>query len=508
MRRISNTLLLISLLFLAACSTPVASGTSTEATAQPATPEPASTPAPTATPEPTAAPSPTPTPPIAKGVVVAGVNVGGKTPEEARALLEQGLASALRPIDLRVADAQLTLQADQIGLHLDTDEMLSAAQIAKANARIPLKISIDRTLLGERLTEFARQVDTPGELTLITTTKSISSSFAIKGGAQLDIEAATQQIEERLQSPGAPRRVTLSLTQGLPEGGRPTPEQLQAQIEAMAKRWNGIVGIYVYDLSSEQVVAELNQDTVFSGASVMKVPILLQSYLNIKKFSQKHETWLRMMIVDSDNFSANAMLAASVAGSGTEDALVGALNMTKMLSEELGLQHTYQNMPYEASDYLIKVKKYKIKRGPPIEGPAPHTDPDPVLRTTPAEMSSIFLAIEQCRNGKGILLEKFEQLNPERCGEMISRLEKNGDKIRMRSGLPKNAVVAHKSGWIEDMQADVGIVRSPGGDFLVAIYVYKDIREDKVYLTDTIAAPVIGHFARLIYSYYNPVGSR
>jgi beta-lactamase class A len=55
------------------------------------------------------------------------------------------------------------------------------------------------------------------------------------------------------------------------------------------------------------------------------------------------------------------------------------------------------------------------------------------------------------------------------------------------------------------MQSDVGIVRSPGGDFLVAIYVYTDIRPTKVFLTDAIAAPTIGHFARLIYSYYNPI---
>jgi hypothetical protein len=444
---------------------------------------------------------------IARGVVVAGVNVGGKTPDQARVLLEKGLAAAIRSLDLRIAQAQATLNPEEMGLKLDLDTMLAAAVAAKANVKVPLAISVDRALLEIRLSEIAKQVDTPAGLTIITSTKTISRSFAISGGTRLDIPAAITQIEERLRSPGAPRRMTINLSQ-VPidePSTRPTPEQLQQQIEAMAKGWNGIVGIYVYDLKDARVVAQLNQDTVFSGASVMKVPIMLNAYLNIPKFSKSHETWLRMMIVDSDNYSANALLASSVAGQGTEDALLGAQAMTKMMTEELGLQHTYQNMPYEASDYLIKVKGYKIKRGPPIEGPPPHTDADPVLRTTPAEMSSIFLAIEQCRNGSGILLEKFaDKLTPARCAEMIQRLEKNGDYIRMRSGLPKNAVVAHKSGWIEDMQADIGIVRSPGGDFLVAIYVYRDIRPTKVFVTDAEAAPVIGHFARLIYSYYNP----
>jgi beta-lactamase class A len=438
-------------------------------------------------------------------VFVAGVDLSGKTPDEARALLAQELGELLRPIDVRVASAQQNIQPDEINLALDTDTMIGAALAAKAGAKVPLSISVDRTLLEQELASLAKEVDQPAALKLITATKSISRSFSLQGGMVLDVPGAAEQIIRQLQSAGAPRRITLNLSPAPAGEARPTAAELQEQIELMAKQWNGVVGVYVYDLADDQVVAQLNQGTVFSGASVMKVAIMLNAYLNIAKFSRSHETWLRMMIVDSDNYSANSLLASSVGGTGTDDALTGVLGMSKMLSEELGLKHTYQNMPYESRDYLVNVRGIKIKRGPAIEGPAPHTDADPVLRTTPAEMSSLFLWIEQCSKGRGPLLEKFDQLTAARCAEMIKRLESNGDKIRMRSGLPKSAVVAHKSGWIEDMQSDVGIVRSPGGDFLVAIYVYRDIRPTKVFLTDEVAAPVIGHFARLVYSYYNPV---
>jgi Beta-lactamase enzyme family len=501
MRRLFSIFYVLLSFFLAACSAAPA------ASSPPATVMPSATATlvPTATILPTATLVPTPMPQIATGVFVAGIDVGGKTADQALILLEQELAEVVRPIDIRAEKAQITLQAEEIGLQLDTDSMLAEAITAKAGAKIPLKISIDQTLLEQQLQDLATQVNQPGEVTLITTTRTISRSFVITGGLQLDIEAATRQIERQLQSVGAPRRMTLSLSPVSAANTRPTPAQLQEQIEAMAKRWNGIVGVYVYDLETGSVVAQLNQNTVFSGASVMKVAIMLNAYRTIEKFTPLQEVWLRKMIVDSDNYSANSLLAASTGGRGTDDALVGALSMTKMLSEDLGLAHTYQNMPYESSDYLIKVRGVKIKRGPAIEGPAPHTDPDPVLRTTPAEMSSLFLWIEQCRNGGGPLLEKYPNITRARCAEMMTRLEKNGDQIRMRSGLPKGTVVAHKSGWIEDMQSDVGIVRSPGGDFLVAIYVYTDIRPTKVFLTDAIAAPTIGHFARLIYTYYNPV---
>ncbi|MDZ4722200.1 MAG: serine hydrolase [Roseiflexaceae bacterium] len=494
--------LLLSLL-LVACSTPAASSALSSPLNTATIPPPVPTSTAIAT-VPIVVPTPTANPTLVNGVFVAGIDVGGKTADQARQLLEQQLDTLLRPIDVRAADAQLTIRPDEIGAQLNTDALLADALAAKSATKIPLQIAIDQTLLETKLGELAKQVDQPSTISLITATKSISRSFALVGGRHLDIPDAIAQIETRLQSPGSPRRITLSLTSAAPNH-RPTPEQLQQQIETMAKQWNGIVGIYVYDLNSKSVVAQLNQNTVFSGASVMKVPIMLQTYLNIPKFNVAQERALQKMIVDSDNFSANVLLAASVGGGGTDDALAGALAMSKMLSEQLGLKHTYQNMPYEARDYLVNVRGIKIKRGPAQEGQPPYTDPDPVLRTTPAEMSQVFLLIEQCRNGEGRLLDTFPQLTKARCAEMISRLEKNGDASRMRSGLPKNIVVAHKSGWIEDMQADVGIIRSPGGDFLMAIYVYTDIRPTKIVLTDKVAAPVIGHFARLIYSFYNPV---
>ncbi len=465
------------------------------------------TPLPTAVP--TAVPTATPEPPkaLARGVFVAGVDVGDLLLEEARVKVEGALAPLLRPLEVRVGSANVLLRPEDIGYALSLDKMLIAAVDAEAGKRIDLQVRYDEGRLRAALERLEQEAGaTPPAFSVITSTNSISRSFVLSGGERLDIDAALKQIDERLRSPGAARRITLALARPDGPGGRPDPALLQEQIEAMAKKWKGIVGVYVYDLGSDTKLASLNQDTVFSGASVMKVPILLRSYLTIGKFSEKQEQWLRKMIVNSDNLAANNLLAASVGGSGTDDALAGALAMSEMLNADFGLKHTYQNMPYESREYLINVRKIKIKRGPPQEGSPPYTEPDPVLRTTPAEMSQIFLMISQCSQGRGLLLEKYsDTLNQVRCQEMIDRLEKNGDKSRMLSGLPSEARVAHKSGWIEDMQADVGIVRSPGGDFLVAIYVFQPIISGKTYLDDRVAAPVIGHFARLVYTYYNPV---
>jgi len=237
----------------------------------------------------------------------------------------------------------------------------------------------------------------------------------------------------------------------------------------------------------------------------MKVPILIHAYANVPAFDADQTRWMQRMIIDSDNLSANKMLATSINGQGTESAYLGAQSMNEMLIA-LGLAHSYQNMPYEARDYLIGVLNYEIKRGPKQEGPPPHTDADPMLRTTPAEMSKVFIELYRCSQGTGELIALYpETLNAARCGEMLDLMHKNADFSRMMSGLPDDAYVSHKSGWIEDMQGDVGIVTTPDKrHFMMAIYVYRDIAANGGYLLDNVAGPAIGGFARLIYSAFVP----
>ncbi len=462
------------------------------------------TPAPTATPPPpTPEPSPTPLPTLAEGVYVAGVDVGGLDIEAARAELEQALAPLLRPLEVRVGDHELLVRPDEIGLELGLDNMLDEALAAKSATRIPLAVEYDEELLRSKLEALAEELGTPGEVSVLKDTEPISRSFVLQGGEQLDIDAAIEQIDRRLRSVGGVRRITLAPAPGA--GGRPAPELLQQQIEEMAEEWKGVAGIYVYDLASGQPIAALNEGTVFSAASTIKTAIMLHAYAYVEEFTPRQKQALEKMIVESDNLDANLLLAAAVGGGGTEEALAGAEQMSEMLAE-LGLKNTYQWVPFEALDY-INLHKLKYRCGPkgPV-GPKPHTDTGCALRTTPAEMAQLYLMIEQCSHGEGVLPEKFpETLTAERCQEMIDWLEKNGDTKRMVAGLPPGTRVAHKSGWIADMQADVGIVRSPGGDYIAAIYLYRPVAPSDAPVPDRIMMQSIAGFSRLIYTYYNPV---
>jgi len=184
-----------------------------------------------------------------------------------------------------------------------------------------------------------------------------------------------------------------------------------------------------------------------------------------------------------------------------DDEAVIRMGLRAMLAD-LGHVNTFLYVPFESGDF-IKLYKVKFKTGPKRGGEAPFIDASNTLRTTPYEMAQIYVYLEQCSRGQGVLLEKYgKNLSPDRCKEMIGWLEKNGDRSRMMSGLPADAKVAHKSGWIPPIvQGDAGIVRSPGGDFIVAIYLYQTGER----YSDKEIQQQIGSFARLVYTYYNPV---
>ena len=491
-------LLLAATLVLAACAS---------ASAQADTPPPTATAAPTVAPTaaPTVAPTAAPTavPALAKGVLVAGVDVGGLTPDAARRKLEQALGPLLSPIELQAGAASATLQPADIGLQLPLDAMLEQARAAAENGRVDLQVSYDHAKLRAAIERLAGQAGGAGaaEIGVLSSTSPISRSFTIKGGGVApDVDAAMAQVDERLHELGGARRITLPLA---PAGAaaRPSPDQLQQQIAGMAKDFKGTPGVYVYDLASGRQIAGVNARTAFNAASTIKVAIMLNAYINLPKLSARQTAALQKMIVESDNLAANDLLAAAAGGTTTDAAFKGAEQMSAMLAD-LGLKNTFLYVPFESGDF-IKLYKVKFKTGPKRGGEAPFIETSNTLRTTPYEMAQIYVYLEQCARGQGVLLEKYGQnLTPDRCKEMIGWLEKNGDRDRMVSGLPKDAGVAHKSGWIPpEVQGDAGIVRSPGGDFVVAIYLYQTGER----YSDAAIQQLIGSFARLVYTYYNPI---
>ncbi len=475
-------------------------------------------PAPTAPPAPAEgsaaadAPPPEQFGPLPAGALVAGVDVGGLEHAAATEKLNTELAGVIRPLELHLDEASLILYPDDIGVHIPTESLLALARSQAASGstvNVPLDVQFDTLALSDQLSLFAEQTALPPTIGIESTT-TISRSFTTIPGRAINVNNTMILINEHLRSPGADTTITLqrSADPTLPRRTtRADVAQLQQQVEEIAAAWDGVVGFYLYDLESGETVV-LNEHTVFSGASVMKVAIMLQVYTTLPELTKQQRRWMRKMIVESDNKAANALLAASAGGTTLEDALTGVRQMNRTL-QKLGLEYTFQKLPYESAKDFPKLYEEIEENTQPYQGRPPFTETDPIIQTTPAEMSRLFLAIDACSRGAGDLLNLFPgALTPARCADMLNWLAMNEDDTRMRAGFPPGLRVEHKSGWIEDMQTDVGIVRSPGGDFLLAIYLYEDISlhdDPKYYLDDKRATPMIAALARIAYTAYNPV---
>lgn len=445
-----------------------------------------------------------PYPSFPPGARLAGVEVGGMSVGQAEEHLRAQLPLFNEPITLSVPlvpTASLVISPATIGLTFALGTLIPEAWSAPppySNPAVPIRYR--KPALRQQLTAFAERVVMAPRIGVFREGEAITRTFVYTPALFLDVDRAIHQIDQHLSRPDLPRTVPLTLT---PDLTVPPPSVGLARIlqeaEAMAHEWDGIVGFYLVDLERGDTIG-INEQTVFSAASVMKVPILLNAYAKLEQFTEQQREAIRKMIVESDNLAANEVLAATVGG-GTEQALDGALAMNELLHEYLGLQHTYQYLPYEGADYFIYLG-IPIQSGPPQEGPPPYTEADPMNRTTPAEIGRVFWEIEQCRRGQSTLSTVFTRtLTASRCQEMLDLLAQNGDHTRMRAGIPEHVRVEHKSGWIQDMQSDVGIVRSPGGDFLLALFFYQPTD----WLYDETVLPFISGFARMVYSAYNPI---
>src|SRR5262245_3858132 len=176
------TVLVGLMLMLSGCAGSAAQATAPQPTQAIAADAPTAAPTAVPTAVPTNTPAPTAVPTLAKGVIVAGVNVGGLTPEAAREKLEQELAPLLRPLDVQAGEKSVTLKPEAIDLQLPFDDLLSQAQAAKSGDTIELSLTYDAAKLRAALGALGQPASDPPAISVISSTKTISRSFALSGG--------------------------------------------------------------------------------------------------------------------------------------------------------------------------------------------------------------------------------------------------------------------------------------------------------------------------------------
>jgi beta-lactamase class A len=322
-------------------------------------------------------------------------------------------------------------------------------------------------------------------------------------GQTLDVERAAILIGDALRSP-ANRVVALAFTRGA--AARPTLGNLEILLKQIAtvSEFDGLLGLYMVDLQTGQEIhfgmdnktaVSVEPDIAFSASSTIKIPIVLSYFIN--RGSDLDEQTARDMsrvLGQSDNSATDRILERI-------EPNLGPLLVTQDM-ERLGLQNTfiigffYPGAPQLAPD----------KRTPSNQRLDVFADPDPYSQTTPSEMGTLLSDIYQCaQTGGGALIAAYpEKLTAEACQQVIDFMAQDKLGSLLQGGVPDGTLVPHKHGYVPGSDgivhdtSDVGIVYSPGGDFVLSIYTYHPVQN-----VWDITNPLFINLTQATYNYFN-----
>ena len=447
------------------------------------------------------------------GLQIGGVPIGGLGYAEASERIYTVYRS---PIEVLYDGNPIQIRPAVLGFEPEMERMLAVADNQRVSepfwqgfwnylwnrniirVNIPLVAEYDQNRIREYLRlEIAARYDTPAiSPKPIPGTPEFSEGIP---GTQLDLDRASLQVLDALQSPTR-RRVTLSLDQAI----IPNPSMLDLDIMLRQiideSDFNGIVELYLQDLESTRNLhfayqkngEEVQPNISFSSWSTVKIPVMVTAFRNMEApWNEDHLALMEEMIEQSENSSTDELAMAVI------DANLSPLIMTEDM-QRLGLQNTFW-----AGHFYFGAPQLQTFQTPANQREDINTDPDTYNQTTPAEMGMLLEDIYQCgERGGGALIAAFpSEITPEECQLMLTYLARNQIAVLIQAGVPAGTTVAHKHGWANENDGlihtigDVAIVYTPRDNYVLSIFVHDPVQ--------AVFDPVNALFANLSRATYN-----
>jgi lipoprotein-anchoring transpeptidase ErfK/SrfK len=156
---------------------------------------------------------------IAEGVTIGGVDVGGRTTDEARALVEADLIEPLdRPVTVTYEKEQFRLEAEELDIEADVDGMVDAALDASQEGGLPSRvwryatggevdediepaITYSKGTLDDFVKGVAHNVNVPAQDASVTPTASSLQPVESRTGIAVKEDELRAELEQAVQSP-------------------------------------------------------------------------------------------------------------------------------------------------------------------------------------------------------------------------------------------------------------------------------------------------------------------
>jgi beta-lactamase class A len=264
---------------------------------------------------------------------------------------------------------------------------------------------------------------------------------------------------------------------------QPLQDRLQSQIGGFA----GKVSLYAKNLDTGATIGIRESEPVRT-ASTIKLPIMLAVFDAVARGQAK---WTETLAVaDSERTTGTGVIGSEIS-TGVEVPLRDAVHLMIVLSDNTATNMILERFTTDAvNTYLDKIgigatrslrKISKSGAGKSAAGKLPGNEKYGIGVTTPRDMVSI---LEKLEGG--------EIVSPEASREMIAILKRCRDDYCIRRRRGAN-VVANKTGALDDLRSDVGIVYSKGGRIAMAITVQEMPKVD--YSPDNAGCVLIAELA-------------
>jgi beta-lactamase class A len=449
------------------------------------------------------------------GLIVANVPVGGLDREQAAQRLAEVYSI---PIELNYNGARIQLNPSIIDFKLQTESMLAVASLERTQkvfwddfwdylwgrttfpTQIPLAANYSEQRLRLFLSDVSQRYDQASAPALPIPGQASFTPGA--PGLALDVDGSIPLIEAALFSLDN-RTVELPLQRVEPS--RPVFDNLEVLLKQtlQVSGFDGLAGIYLLDLQTakEHHFAyrngedlPVNPDIAFTASSIIKIPIMVSTFRRLSDTSDAEAMKLLEDMVDKSGNEAADWLMDRVI-----DPQRGPLIVTEDM-QALGLENTFLSGYFSFGSPLLAL----------IETPANtrtdvFTDPDPYSQTTPSDMGMLLEDIYQCaQNGGGALPAVFPgEITQAECQAMNDYLIKNRLPVLLTAGLPEATPIAHKHGWVTlngiiNTIGDAGIVYSPGGNYVLVVFLYHPDQ-----LIWEPSAALIAQLSQAVYNFYN-----
>lgn len=266
--------------------------------------------------------------------------------------------------------------------------------------------------------------------------------------------------------------------------------ELPAQeIQELIQNFGGDIGIYVKDLETGAEF-EVNADTIFPTASLVKIPILIKIFDKIEQGELDYQMELKYGPKPDYEYSGDII---SNLTPGTEVALSELIHLMMTTSNNTAsLWNQYlAGTGTEINRWLAENGFDSTRVNSRTDGRSEDFQAYGWGQTTPREMAGM---VEGIFKGEVVSETASEQMY-----RIMSRNYWDGEAL---SQIPPTVNVASKNGAVRASRSEVLLVNAPSGNYLFSVITKN--QEDTSYEYDNEGWVVIRKLSSLLYHHFEP----